>query len=369
MRTLLIWLGAVLPMLPIATGAEQVAQARAFCVSLRFQRGTEPFDLYTLDLTTIQTGNNGELAMDLQGSYSHYSLLTMHDEVWFMDIPGTLALDVPMSADVNDDGFWDFFEVAQGVNAPSTGQYNFGSYGSGTVRASWSRAAGSRSGTCVLDFRVNQFQSLAVFTHAFELLEYTGPLSYTPGSNAVSGNVALTQTDNATSQLNGPVQFTKVPADKYNQLRLLAGAWTNELEQVLSFPLNYLERDARWPTNYYGWLEFDDGEPNTGEADYWLWMLSIDDAHDADHDGIPDFSDDPAAALPRRSQLRLTPTPTNLWLTISGDVGRTNHVQEAASLAVPTWQTIRSIRLTNDPQTVSLPLPANGPRFWRVLAE
>jgi hypothetical protein len=28
-----------------------------------------------------------------------------------------------------------------------------------------------------------------------------------------------------------------------------------------------------------------------------------------------------------------------------------------------------SFSLTNDPQTVSLPLPASGPKFWRVRAQ
>jgi len=33
------------------------------------------------------------------------------------------------------------------------------------------------------------------------------------------------------------------------------------------------------------------------------------------------------------------------------------------------WQTILSITLTNDPQTVSLPLPAVAQKFWRVSAQ
>lgn len=53
----------------------------------------------------------------------------------------------------------------------------------------------------------------------------------------------------------------------------------------------------------------------------------------------------------------------------NGEVGRTNQVQVAQDLAAPNWQPTVTIRLTNDPQVVSLPLPADGPRFWRVLTE
>ena len=69
------------------------------------------------------------------------------------------------------------------------------------------------------------------------------------------------------------------------------------------------------------------------------------DPNDADHDGIPDFSDDPAAATPpRQPQLTLARGETNLWLAVSGDVGRVHRVQEATNLSSPSWQTVLKAR-------------------------
>ena len=128
-------------------------------------------------------------------------------------------------------------------------------------------------------------------------------------------------------------------------------------------------RDPGWPTNYAGVVYFADGDPSTVAPDYQSWTLSIDDTNDANANGIPDFSDDPALALPPRApRLSLTPGATNLWLTISGDTGHTNDIQELDSLMTTNWHTKLSLTLTNDPQTVSLSLPTNQTKFWRVLA-
>jgi hypothetical protein len=100
-----------------------------------------------------------------------------------------------------------------------------------------------------------------------------------------------------------------------------------------------------------------------------VWVISIDDTNDANANGIPDFSDDLAVVLPPRApRLSIAPRATNLWLTISGDVGHTNDIQELDSLTATNWQTTLSLKLTNDPQVVSLSLPANQTKYWRVLA-
>jgi hypothetical protein len=98
--------------------------------------------------------------------------------------------------------------------------------------------------------------------------------------------------------------------------------------------------------------------------------LSIVDTNDANANGIPDFSDEPASVTPpRRPGLSLTHAQTHLVLRVSGDVGRTHLVQEAASLNATTWSTVQSLTLTNDPQFLTLPLPAASPTFWRVKAQ
>jgi hypothetical protein len=278
-----------------------------------------------------------------------------------------MELTVPAAGDANGDGFDDFFQVAQGINASSSGTYSINGLGSGSVTASWSRDAGSRTGICGLVFH-NSSGNLA-FIIGFDVLEYTGPLTYTPGSNTVSGTVDLTQTGDPATTLQGPIQFTKVSTNRFNKLTLQSSAWTNASSQTLTYVQSTCSRDLSWPTNYYGNLTFDDGDPNTADADYYAWVLSIDDTNDADKDGIPDFSDDPLVLLARPPFLTLARGATNCWLTVSGDTNHLHEIQESTNLLSTNWLPVMSFTLTNDPQTVSLPLPATSSKFWRVRAQ
>lgn len=124
----------------------------------------------------------------------------------------------------------------------------------------------------------------------------------------VSGSLTLTQTGYPANQLQGPVQFVKVATNRFNLLTLQPGVWTNATAQTLSYTTDLFSRDPRWPTNYAGYVDFADGDPATPSPDYRTWVLSIDDANDANHNGIPDFSDDPSgSAPPRAPTLRLAP--------------------------------------------------------------
>src|SRR4029450_1925262 len=98
-------------------------------------------------------------------------------------------------------------------------------------------------------------------------------------------------------------------------LRLEAGVWTNANLYTLTYTNAIISRDLQLKTNYYGYLLFDDGFPDTSDADYRVWVISIDDSYDADADGIPDFSDDPQAA-PTGPRLELSGSPGNLLLII-----------------------------------------------------
>jgi len=344
-----------------------------WCLSLGFQHGMGQDAMYSLDLTTLDSGINRELAPDWGGSYTHSTGLVLTDELFDDQWFGTMFLNVPDTGDANGNGFSDFFEVSRPVSATSSGTFNISGFTSGTVQASWGRAAGSHLGSCVLTFKPSGLYTWEVFTHTFELIEYAGPLSFTPGSNTVNGNVNLTQTDNAGYQMQGPVQFVKTATNRFNELTLQPGNWANEALQTLTFANDIYSRDSTWPTNYYGYVDFYDPGNPTGYYPYGTWILSIDDLNDANHNGIPDFSDDPQSALPSRPLLTLRHGSTNLWLTISGDVGRVHQVQE--SLSVPSsrtatnWQTVLSVTLTNSPQVVSLPLPSSKTRFWQVRAQ
>jgi hypothetical protein len=362
MKKLLMFGFAVLPFLPLTVRGTQTAHATLFCWSLRFHQGVDSFGDSTLDLTGQTTVVNGEL-VPWYSTYTHRSGFLL-DWMGF-SMGGTLYLDLPTTPDANDDGFDDSFEVSQAVSGTSYGQYAT-PLGGGLITATWSRAANSKDGTCSLHLVDNTYGDLGVYYHAFEVLESTGPLTYTPGTNTVSASVNLT---NATDQLQGSLSFAKSAANPYNQLTLAAGGWTNAALQVLAYASRTFYRDASWPTNYYGMVVFDDGDLNTSAADYRSWELSIDDLNDTDHDGIPDFSDDPAAAAPRRPKLTLTRGTTNLWLAISGDTNHVHRIQEITNALSTNWQTIVSLTLTNDPQTVSLPEPTSSPKFWRGRAE
>ena len=149
--------------------------------------------------------------------------------------------------------------------------------------------------------------------------------------------------------------------------------WTNAALQTLSFDSELFSRGIpTWPSNYIGYVFFADGDPTTASPDYQLWVLSIDDANDANANGIPDFSATDSGQRDARRACRSFPLAlgkTNLLLTIGGSVGHTNQIQEIGSLTLTNWQTTLSFLLTNDPQVISLPLPAGTSKFWRVAAQ
>jgi hypothetical protein len=185
--------------------------------------------------------------------------------------------------------------------------------------------------------------------------------------------VNLTQTDNAGYQMQGPVKFVKTATNRFNELTLQSGNWTNESLQTLTFGNDLYSRDSTWPTNYYGYVDFYDPANPAAYYPYGTWILSIDDLNDANHNGVPDFSDDPQVAPPRSPKLTLRRDTANLWLTISGDVGRVHQIQESLTLpssrTATNWQTVLSVTLTNSSQVVSLPLPLTKARFWQVRAQ
>jgi len=116
-----------------------------YCGSLRFQQGQGACD-ETLDLSTITGPPNGELA-------PWYSTSTRQSDFALdfggLVIAGTLSLDLPPHPDANGNGFDDSCEVSQAAGRTSQGEYPT-ALGGGTVTATWSRAAGSPTGTCTL---------------------------------------------------------------------------------------------------------------------------------------------------------------------------------------------------------------------------
>jgi len=371
MKTLqAIWVIATL-LFTFTSHAVQTADARLHCWSLRFQRATAVDGIgfeWRLDLTTLSQGVNGELALDFFDSgYTHSSYVDLYYEWDEVTFSGATALDVPDAGDANGNGFPDFFEVSQPVNGlVSEGVFQCDPYFIGAaLQATWYRDAGASMGFCQLSVP-DPFSSFGrlTFVHTFELIEYKGQLTYTPGSNSVAGFLSLTQT-NSGNQLNGPVVFERSAMDPFNELTLETAFLTNSSLQVLSLYTNtFFFRELAWPTNYFGSVELQDGDPATPEEDYFRWQLSLDDLNDADGDGIPDFSDDPAVAPPAPVSLHVALGITNVWITLQGEVGTLLEIQSAGTPLTPQWVTVRSLTLTNNPQTESLPRPA-ATTFWR----
>src|SRR5690348_2325246 len=258
----------------------ETANSRIWCLSLRFQEGNDGSG-DTLDLSSIPSTYNGELLPYNGLTYVSAFYLDAFNSSG-LTVNGTMYINLPPVADANGNGFNDFFESAMPVGATTTGSYTT-VLGNGMVTANWSRGAGTKDGTCSLHLVDNAFGDLGNYVHAFELIEYSGPLLYTAGSNTVSGNLNLAKTGDNTSQLQGPVQFVKVSTNRFNRLVLPPGAWTNSTAQLLSYTNSLFARDPPWTTNYYGFVLFADGDPSTAEVDYEVWMLSIDDTNDANH--------------------------------------------------------------------------------------
>lgn len=352
--------------MPLPALAAHTAAVTLFCYSIKFHPATGPGG-YTLTFTAMDGTPNGELAPYFV-SHTHLGFFSLDDG--FLPLEGVMRVNAPLNTDANGNGFADFFETAQGVATMTTSGQYVTDFTQGTVSATWSRAAGSAQGTCVLSLTDIVFGWLGNYTHTFELLEYRGSLTYTPGQTNVTGTVALTRTGQPAASLGGAIEFWKSVTAPFNLLTLQPGFWTNATGDSWVFSdKTDVSRDPRWPTNYFGVVWMDDGELATPLPDYEAWGLSIDDANDSDGDGIPDFSDTPGSGGPARPTLSLHRLGNLLVLAISGEVGRTHRLLETTNFPTGPSITNLSLTLTNDPHILSLPWAPGGPHFWRALAE
>ncbi len=359
--------------------AAQTAQARLYCLSVFLNDGP---DQYADKLIVNSTGGAPEAAHEIfpwpgalpPGSDLSFPTTEVYiSGLWLYDSftgnysSGTLTIYLPQTADVNNNKYADFLESGLALNATSGGSMSYFDpiYGqqSTSINVQWTRTAGSVNGTCRI---TSQDPYWGTFVCPFRILEYKGSLTYTPGTNSVAATLSVTQTGSANS-MQGSLQFTKSSTNKYDSLILQPGTLTTNLtSQTLVFTNHYFFRDIAWPTNYAGFVEFDnDGDQNTFMP-WALWVLSIDDTNDSNHNGIPDFSDDPQGSVVL--ELALGPNNT-LQLTIHGDTGHTYTLQDTATLSPPHWQSGQSVQLTTDPQVVSVPLPAGAAHFWRVVTQ
>jgi hypothetical protein len=284
----------------ISVPVMRTATARLNCFSLRFLPAVVRFldQNYTLELSSLDETlpPNGELFSLFDPlDFSHASNVRLSAPNPSDSLGGFILLHVPMATDADRDGVADFFQVNAAVASTQTQSEYFVDLDDGTVTATWSRPAGSKTGACRLVLRSSFLGQVADFTNVFDVLEYAGPLAYTPGGTNVTGAVQFTQTQ-STSTLTGPIQFTRSPTNRFNELWFSSGQWTNGVGRTLSYRNGVLQRVSGSSSNYFGSLGFLDGDLTTVDEDYFDWVLSIRDSNDVDGDGIPDFSDDPSSA-------------------------------------------------------------------------
>src|SRR5688572_7767068 len=185
MKRILALLTVGLSFLPLVSSGAQTAQGRFVCLSLRVQRGTAVDFIgirWTLDVSTLNVGINNELQPGfVSGGYSNGAYVELEEE-FGGSFSGIIGMSTPNFMDVNTNGFDDFFEVSQGVpSLTGQGRYIIPNFGNGTTTVTWTREAGAAVGSClyVLPDPFVPGEDL-IFYHLFELIEFVGPLTYTP---------------------------------------------------------------------------------------------------------------------------------------------------------------------------------------------
>ncbi len=349
----------------LATSDALEATGSLWCASVRFNSGSDANNQYTSQFTTVNGFNNGEFSPDQTlMSSPYYTYIYLADNWVEMDDFGRLSLNLPPFQDANQNGFHDFFEPSQAASGISSGTCNLNFNGVVTAQASWSRDAGSPYGTCVIQLKKGPVPFLTL-THGFELLEFKGPLTYIAGANGPVGAVHWVQTGSQDTIFEGQFNPVRVETNRFNQLILPAGAWTNLYTfQAWDFSVVELTRDPGWPTNYYGYVEFSDGSFTTGHPDYQYWLLSIDDLNDSDNDGIPDFSDDVGSPVVQPVLSLAYTGGESLVVTVDGEAGKTYLLLECTGLGA-TWTTNSTLTMSTPTQSVTIP-KGTFPTFFRI---
>jgi len=352
--------------------AQHIAQARLNCLSLRFQRATAAGlgPDYTLDLSSLapQEPPNGEFYPLFDPlDFSHASNFILNDPS-MGPVPGNLAFDVPLLRDSNTNQIPDFFETNLGIEATTTEGDYATPVDQGTIKATWTRLAGSSLGSCRFQLISRPFGALPEYTASFEVLEYAGLLSYTPSKSTVKGILTLTNVQNSSDAITGPVTLAKTLTNGVVELLMASGRWTNSAGQALAHIFSTLEPFPRNHLNYSGYVQFIDFDPNTAGEDYFDWILILNDPNDSDGDGIPDLSDDPSAPPAARLELQLEIDRARKTMSfkITGPLGRTATLQGNEYLDSTNWMDLNAVTFTNVSHVLEMALPDSPMMFYRL---
>ncbi len=349
--------------------AQKIAQARLTCLSLRFSPATTDSlgQDYLLEIGTVPSAGqlNGELAPTFDDRIpSHGTSFRLTSAVFPEPLTGDLVVDVAGDADTDLDGYSDFFEVDKLIALTVTRGLFRTALDRGNVLASWSREAGSARGTCKLTLESDTFGELPTLLATFELLNYQGPLTYTTDTGQIEGSIHLERSGSVKDVLSGQVTFLRSVTNRFEDLKMVAGSWTNSEQKKLSLFDTLVSRDSTLRTNYFTIVEFQDGDLRTVDDDFYNWQLSIDDTNDADQDGIPDFSDDPT---PKPVTLKIVPSGDRVLIEVSGQAGRAFDLEETSSLVAPVkWTFVSGVVLLQNVQTIEAPVGGRETAYWRL---
>ena len=352
------------------TTRTNTAAVSLYCMSVRFEPGV--YSILGIDyVCELFSGfnpdyPNGELYSRLADSGPTHvtsAVLTGPD----LPMVGDLALDVPEQIDGDADGIPDFYEVERAIPGGTVTQGLFFTEGeTGTVSATWERSAGSRLGQCVLAFTFPSVSPDPVFrfTHQIEVQQYDGLLRYVPSDGPVQGVVDLAQVDRAAGGLRGPIALLRSPTNS-NLLEFGESTWTDSGGRAVPVTGGIVEPDSSYAMDYFGAMALTDGDLDTPEVDYEIFLMGIRDPNDVDRDGIPDLSDQ-GGVEPERPRLRVAWSGGGVELTLSGPVGAAYELQGLVVVPSTNWQTIDTITLTSSNHVVHLAPPSAATAFWRL---
>ena len=348
-----------------STSAHSEAQLRIVCTDLRFEPAS---GIGNTSLTLGTSATNGEVVY-ANSSYDYISGFVLGQPGF--PLSGTIRFNSPPSTDANGNGHDDFYEVSQGVSTSTqSGIYETSDrFDEGTVTARWSRAAGSRFGTCQITLNSDTFGEFPRFDHQFELLEYAGILAYDVHQTLIDGTISLAQSGNSSATLGGVIFFSKSADTPESVISVQSGSLSDESGRSITIGAgaNPLQRGT---TDYFSLMSLSDGVPATPTADFLTWILDLVDEADLDEDGIPNFSDaESIVVLPLPPTLSIELTETKVIITVSGEVGRSYVLESANDVTPAEWRQGQMLTLTAQTQTVELDRPESSTVFWRAKAE
>lgn len=351
----------------------------------------------TMTLTGDSIRVSPAAAKDLSGNYSvSFSTTddgTINDELYqsggtdeygsivIIDYPGAATLGpirgvfdlfIPSPGDRDVNGITDFLEVTRAIaGETSTGTIEVDDgmdVSHGTVAATWTRAAGSSKGTVRMKVNLADFgiQNL-VFTHVFEIFQYSGSLKYDLDGTNVTATVNL-------PRLGGGVGFVgSMPMGRVDSRTMFRydtqwkGPGGFDYDVLSTSGIEDVDLNITYVTHsiYGGVLVFQDGNPATPFQDeYDYFDVIITDPNDANGNGLPDLSDPVTVAPPKVAWAGVGGSGK---IGITGEPGALVAVEGTASLVAPVWAKVGEATL--DPAgagIVDVGVPSQGSMFFRA---